>query len=495
MYKLFHIFITFVFVISYGVVHAKEMKQSYVTIDVSTQNEKSKDISPLFFGINTLYWLQDDNTRYDKVLNSSLKSLNIKMMRYPGGEIADNFHWKDNTLNDNKSFPFSRNTNDSKARMDFDEFIVWKKSLNVEAIIVVNLENGFMENDLEKAAENAAEWVKYANIEKKYGIKYWEIGNESYHLSTRYALTAQQYAEALQLFSKKMKAVDSTIKIGAIGPLSANKVSKIEYMSSCQIKKLHKKRTMKSKRKYINQLKLKHMNNMSKAWWVTIANVAKNDFDFAVIHRYWSPRLKNSDMMIPLHFDRPIFKLNEFFIKTLNKTIPITLTEWSFSKKSSLSGIYKSLTLAEMIGDYLKAGIFITNYFPMYKHKENYRTLFNYDDFTPKPIYHMYQAFSINVGNKILYTRSSNDRIYSICTFDTDDNTVALFLLNKSTYKYTCNIKLPYRYIKPTEAISINSKHLDLQKMRELPKFNSKEKSWRIDLPPLSLTIMKFKVK
>ncbi len=89
MYKLFYIFITFVFVMSYGVVHAKEMKQSYVTIDVSTQNEKSKDISPLFFGINTLYWLQDDNTRYDKVLNSSLKSLNIKIMRYPGGEIAD----------------------------------------------------------------------------------------------------------------------------------------------------------------------------------------------------------------------------------------------------------------------------------------------------------------------------------------------------------------------------------------------------------------------
>ena len=63
--------------------------------------------------------------------------------------------------------------------MDFDEFIAWKNSFGSEAIIVVNLENGFVENDLEKAADLAAEWVRYANIEKNYGIKYWEIGNES----------------------------------------------------------------------------------------------------------------------------------------------------------------------------------------------------------------------------------------------------------------------------------------------------------------------------
>ncbi len=29
-------------------------------------------------------------------------------------------------------------------------------------------------------AEEAAGWVRYANVTKGYGIKYWEIGNENY---------------------------------------------------------------------------------------------------------------------------------------------------------------------------------------------------------------------------------------------------------------------------------------------------------------------------
>jgi alpha-L-arabinofuranosidase len=32
--------------------------------------------------------------------------------------------------------------------------------------------------------EHAVEWVRYANVVKGYGVKYWELGNESYLLGT-----------------------------------------------------------------------------------------------------------------------------------------------------------------------------------------------------------------------------------------------------------------------------------------------------------------------
>ena len=179
---------------------------------------ESQKISPLFFGVNTLYWIEDDRRRDDPQFVDRLKRLKIAIMGYPGGEVADNFDWQSNRLDNPRSFPYSHGSEDAQARMDFDEFIRWKNKIGSEAILVVNLEEGFVSGDLEAAARRAAAWVRYANITHHYGVKYWEIGNESYHLGTRYALTSKEYAKALKLFSQKMKAVDPSIKIGAIGP-------------------------------------------------------------------------------------------------------------------------------------------------------------------------------------------------------------------------------------------------------------------------------------
>jgi hypothetical protein len=59
---------------------------------------------------------------------------------------------------------------------------------------------------------HAAEWVRYANVKKGYGVKYWMIGNESWHRSNPNS-TAEIYARDVVDFSRAMKAVDSTICI------------------------------------------------------------------------------------------------------------------------------------------------------------------------------------------------------------------------------------------------------------------------------------------
>ena len=61
---------------------------------------------------------------------------------------------------------------------------------------------------------NAVEWVRYANIKKKYGVKYWMIGNESWNNSEyNGSVSPAKYADDLEDFARAMKAVDSSIKI------------------------------------------------------------------------------------------------------------------------------------------------------------------------------------------------------------------------------------------------------------------------------------------
>ena len=80
--------------------------------------------------------------------------------------------------------------------------------------------------DIEAGAREAAAWVEYCNGDetteggrariangrvKPYGVKYWEMDNEVHRW-----YTAEEYAEACVLYSRTMKAVDPTIRIGMI---------------------------------------------------------------------------------------------------------------------------------------------------------------------------------------------------------------------------------------------------------------------------------------
>src|SRR5690349_20272254 len=75
------------------------------------------------------------------------------------------------------------------------------------------------------SAEEAAEWVRYANVTKKYGVTYWEIGNENYgngHYGTGWEaddhadLSPTQYANEVVAYAAAMKAVDPKVKIGDV---------------------------------------------------------------------------------------------------------------------------------------------------------------------------------------------------------------------------------------------------------------------------------------
>ncbi|MCL6446118.1 MAG: hypothetical protein K6T83_22185 [Alicyclobacillus sp.] len=163
-------------------------------------------------GVNDAVW---DPDLLDAAVPSLLKNAGVKMMRFPGGSSSDVYDWKTNTMTDGGY----ANPNDT-----FDAFMNVVKKVGAQPIITVN----YGTNPTHTAGGDpqlAADWVKYANVTKKYGVNYWEIGNEiygngSYGTSWEADLHPQKgpeaYAKNALKFIKAMKAVDPHIHIGVV---------------------------------------------------------------------------------------------------------------------------------------------------------------------------------------------------------------------------------------------------------------------------------------
>ncbi|HEV8557300.1 MAG TPA: cellulose binding domain-containing protein [Actinophytocola sp.] len=161
-------------------------------------------------GVNHAVWDQELGTN---AVADLLGGAGVGMLRYPGGSYGDIYHWVDNTAPGGFVAP---NT-------DFDHFMAGVQRTGAQPIIIANYGTG--------TAQEAADWVRYANITKGYGAKYWEIGNENYgngHYGANWEAdnhadkSPTGYANLVVEYAQAMKAVDPTVKIGAVLTTPAN---------------------------------------------------------------------------------------------------------------------------------------------------------------------------------------------------------------------------------------------------------------------------------
>jgi len=209
--------------------------QENITVQASTV---IKDVSNHPIGINVDYLMDDDTYLQPETSTASaLQEMGVKFLRFPGGEKSDNYIWGQYpytsanhtlALTDTCHWPNSdpRFVQDDykslkPTTLDFDEFMKMVQATGTEPLIVVN-GDGFHNTGgdcgsvpaRDSLLMAARQWVRYANIVKKYNIKYWMIGNESYH-SAAYdgAVSATDYLNDLIDFAQAMKAEDPSIKI------------------------------------------------------------------------------------------------------------------------------------------------------------------------------------------------------------------------------------------------------------------------------------------
>jgi alpha-L-arabinofuranosidase len=110
--------------------------------------------------------------------------------------------------------------------LDFDEFMGVCREVGAEPYVVTAYEAcrwppmpGWKPPSLEQLLSTASAWVRYANKTRSYGVRYWEIGNETWLKNETWSnhISAAAYAADLVEFSRRMKAEDPSIQIGANG--------------------------------------------------------------------------------------------------------------------------------------------------------------------------------------------------------------------------------------------------------------------------------------
>ena len=253
-----------------------------------------REIRRALFGANICWPMYTNNLDQTKhtgadflALAPLARQLGLTMLRYPGGLWSDAYRWKRGIGPAAKRQGGSPNGT-SEGQMPLigtDEFLRFCEAAGMEGIITVNYGLSQYESP-ERAYQEAADWVEYSNApndganprggtdwaavrarngrSKPYGVRYWEIGNEIYILDQpkrrRWGHTdVTTYAKRCAGFARAMKAVDPTIKVGAVAHTKPGFVSPNDA-------------AMGSK----------------KPWNRTILEIAGRDIDFLIPHLYSS---------------------------------------------------------------------------------------------------------------------------------------------------------------------------------------------------------------
>jgi alpha-L-arabinofuranosidase len=185
-------------------------------------------------GINLDYFMDGDRySNPSRSVTDALKEMGVKYLRYPGGDKSDLNLFSsppyekaqpllartgkgavddyERILKNHREFKFDV--------LDFDEFMTMCRNIHAEPVVTVPADSylkkyppGCTFTGRAALIKHAVEWVRYANIKKHYGVKYWMIGNECWH-SNNPNSTAAIYATDVLDFSRAMKAVDPTIAV------------------------------------------------------------------------------------------------------------------------------------------------------------------------------------------------------------------------------------------------------------------------------------------
>jgi alpha-L-arabinofuranosidase len=167
-----------------------------------------------------------DADGFRKDVMEGTKGLGVTMLRWPGGNFASGYNWKDG-IGPRDQRPARRDhawgALESN-RFGTDEFLTYCEKLKVEPYLCINAGLG--------SVEEARNWVDYTNEsantywaqqrrkngrDKPWGVKYWGLGNEidgPWQLGHK---NAEDYAKFALEAAKAMRRSDGSIKLIASG--------------------------------------------------------------------------------------------------------------------------------------------------------------------------------------------------------------------------------------------------------------------------------------
>ncbi len=169
--------------------------------------------------------LSDENG-YRKDVMEAVKQMGVSILRWPGGNFASGYNWKDGIGPKDQRPVRAELAWDAleSNRFGTDEFLRYCQLIGAEPYICINLGLGTI--------DDARHWVEYCNEsrrtywadqrrkngrEEPYKVIYWALGNEidgPWQLGHK---SAEEYAKFALEAAKAMRAVDRNIKLVACG--------------------------------------------------------------------------------------------------------------------------------------------------------------------------------------------------------------------------------------------------------------------------------------
>ena len=268
-----------------------------------------------------------DKRGFRKDVLKALKKIKVSILRWPGGNFASNYHWRDGIGPKGKRpirLDTAWNAEDNN-HFGSDEFVEYCREIKTEPYICLNLGTGTL--------DEALSWVEYCNykgntdyskLREKYGhkepyqVKYWGIGNEIYGGWQHGHCSAKEYSRKCIEYAHFIKKIDPKIKVIAVGA-----------------------------------------NNPE--WDREVLKTAGEEIDYISNHQYFNPRDYYGTVGAPQYAEERLRLLDETIEKVMKdlkkeKRVEIGFDEWNIWRSGTVeNGLEEEYSLADGL---FAAGIF-----------------------------------------------------------------------------------------------------------------------------------------
>ncbi len=399
-----------------------------VSVNISTV------IAPVLstqFGMNTTFRNGPDQLDRSHLYNGIIGS-----MRFPAGSGSNTYFWDGNIPSVMKDYidqqglqkPVSGINALNNNNMTPDIFVNFKKGINGQPVVVVNYfyarygitTSGTRASRVQQAADYAAGFVRRMNVTLKAGIKYWEVGNECYgKWETGYqiadqsvgTLTPKEYGEDFRIFAAAMKAVDPTIKIGAV------------------------------------------VYDLDDEWNAGVLPEVQNSADFLSVHEYFTT-VKDASMANILYAVRNIGDIKNTLNNCVSKytSKPVGYFQYAMTEFNSrgphacsmVNGLFITQILGELVkNNYGFATIWVSEWNWNAAENSTHAVLAkadpDQDDFTPRQAYVPYYYYSKCFGDNMVNASSNNTNVVSYASTFSSEH-LGLVLVNTSSSAKTVKL-------------------------------------------------------
>ena len=394
-------------------------------------------ISPLIYGSNYGPWLSVSFPMLQAAYDSG-----VTILRFPGGSWGDQ--------NDVRTY-------------QIDQFMDFADKVGATALFSVRLLDG--------TPEQAAEMVRYTNIEKKYNVQYWNIGNEPTLFDGVFRNRGETYDvgrfnQEWRMFAEAMKEVDPTIKL--VGP-EINQFSHDPTPGATT-----------------------NFGDWDETWMIEFLKANGDLVDVVSFHRYPFPASRISgapsfdEMRLNAQeWDKIFIHARELIHEHTGRDIPMAVTEFnsaydkSFGGETTPDSHYNAIWMANVLGSMIKNGVFMANQWALTA-KAGYGGLglIAQDDVFPS--YYTYQMYK-KFGSELIYS-SSDDPDLPIYAARRSDGTLTVMLINLSREEKTKALEIGDQTQIQAETWLFDPEH-------KAENMGVLEFSGNVTIPPQSVTL------